>query len=113
MAFESRGGQYPGRMLVVLVALVLVKGSVTIGPLAPVCRAGTRCDGPAPHVVLTFTSGVRSVRVTTGAGGTYAVKLPPGSYVVTASKGMRISPSQIVVRAGPRRQGFAIDTGIR
>ena len=100
-------------MLAVLVTLVLVKGSVTIGPLTPVCRADTPCDGPAPRVVLTFTSGVRSVRVTTGARGTYAVELPPGTYAVTASKGMRISPSQIVVRAGPRRQGFAIDTGIR
>jgi hypothetical protein len=100
-------------VLAVLVALVLVKGSVTIGPLTPVCRAGTQCDGPAPHVVLTFASGLRSVRVTTGAGGTYAVELRPGTYVVTASKGMRISPAQIVVRSGPRRQSFVIDTGIR
>jgi hypothetical protein len=100
-------------MLAVLVALVLVRGSVTIGPLTPVCRVGTPCDGPAPHVVLTFTSGARSVRVTTGARGTYAVELQPGTYAVTASKGMRISPAQIVVRSGPRRQSFAIDTGIR
>jgi hypothetical protein len=100
-------------MLAVALVLVLMKGSVTIGPLTPVCRAGTPCDGPAPHVVLTFASPSRSFHVTTGARGTYSVKLAPGTYTVTASKGMRIAPSRIVVRSGPRRQSFAIDTGIR
>ena len=94
-------------------ALVLVKGTVTIGPLTPVCRVGTPCDGPAKQVVLTFASPSRTVRATTGPGGAYAVKLPPGTYTVTASKGMRISPAQLVVRSTPRRQSFAIDTGIR
>ena len=100
-------------MLAVVVALVLVKGTVTIGPLAPVCRVGTPCDGPAKHVVLTFASPSRTVRATTGAGGAYAVRLPPGTYTVTASKGMRISPSQVVVRSTALRRSFSIDTGIR
>jgi hypothetical protein len=100
-------------MLAALVALVLVKGTVTIGPLTPVCRAGTPCNGPATSVVLTFASPSRTVRATTGAGGAYAVRLAPGTYTVTASKGMRISPSQVVVRSTSRRQSFAIDTGIR
>jgi hypothetical protein len=100
-------------MLTALVALVLVKGTVTIGPLMPVCRAGTPCDGPAKHVVLTFASPSRTVRATTGDGGAYAVRLPPGTYTVTASSGMRITPTQLVVRSAPRRQSFAIDTGIR
>jgi hypothetical protein len=100
-------------MLAVVVALVLVKGTVTIGPLTPVCRAGTPCDGPAGHVVLTFAAPARTVRVTTGAGGAYAVRLAPGTYAVTASNGMRISPSQLVVRSTPLRRSFSIDTGIR
>jgi hypothetical protein len=100
-------------MLAAVLALVLIKGTVTIGPLTPVCRAGTPCDGPAPQVVLTFTSAKRTFRATTGAAGTYSVRLAPGAYTVTASKGMRISPSRIVVRSVPRRQSFAIDTGIR
>jgi hypothetical protein len=100
-------------MIAAVLALVLVKGTVTIGPLTPVCRVGTPCDGPAPRVVLTFVSGTRTFRATTGAAGTYAVRLAPGSYTVTASKGMRISPSVVVIRSGPRRQSFAIDTGIR
>jgi len=100
-------------MLTALVVLVLVKGTVTIGPLTPVCRAGTPCDGPARRVVLTFASPSSTIRATTGAGGAYAVKLPPGTYTVSASSGMRITPSQVVVRSAPRRQSFAIDTGIR
>ena len=90
-----------------------MKGTVTIGPVTPVCRAGSPCDRPAARVVLTFTSPTRSVRATTGANGTYTVRLAPGAYTVTASKGMRISPSPIVVRSGTRRQSFSIDTGIR
>ena len=100
-------------MLAVVLALVLVKGTVTIGPLTPVCRAGTPCDGPANRVVLTFSSPSHAVRATTGAGGGYAVRLSPGTYTVTASKGMRISPSRLVVGTAPKRQSFAIDTGIR
>jgi hypothetical protein len=100
-------------MLATVLTLVLLKGTVTIGPLTPVCRAGTPCDGPAPRVVLTFTSPTRTVRVTTGSGGVYSVKLPPGTYAVSASKGMRIAPARIVLRSGLRRQTFAIDTGIR
>jgi hypothetical protein len=100
-------------MLAAAVVLVLMKGTVTIGPLTPVCRVGTPCDGPAPRVVLTFTSPTRTFRATTAVNGTYSVRLAPGTYTVTASKGMRISPGQLVVRSGPRRQSFAIDTGIR
>jgi hypothetical protein len=100
-------------MLAAALALVLVKGTVTIGPLTPVCRAGTPCDKPASRVVLTFVSAAHTFRATTGTAGTYAVRLAPGSYTVTASKGMRISPSEIVIRSGTRRQSFAIDTGIR
>jgi len=100
-------------MLAAVVALVLLKGTVTIGPLTPVCRVGAPCDRPATHVVLTFASPLRTVRATTGADGAYAVWLAPGAYTVTASKGMRISPAQIVVRSTSRRQSFAIDTGIR
>ena len=100
-------------MLAAVAALVLLKGTVTIGPLTPVCRVGTQCDGPAPRVVLTVTSRSRTFRATTTPDGTYSLALAPGAYTVTASKGMRITPAQIVIRSGVRRQSFAIDTGIR
>jgi hypothetical protein len=100
-------------MLAAAAALVLLKGTVTIGPLTPVCRVGTPCDGPARRVVLTFTSGSRTVHATTAANGSYTVRIAPGTYTVTASKGMRIMPARVVIRSGTRRQSFAIDTGIR
>jgi len=99
-------------MLAAAAALVLLKGTVTIGPLTPVCRVGTPCDGPAPRVVLTFRSPTRTFHATTAANGAYAVRIAPGTYAVTASKGMRISPAKLVVH-GPRSQSFSIDTGIR
>ena len=100
-------------MIAAVVVLVLVKGTVTIGPLTPVCRVGVPCDGPAEKVVLTFTAGTRVVRTTTGTGGVYTVKLAPGTYSVSASKGMRIAPAKLTVRSDTVRRNFAIDTGIR
>jgi hypothetical protein len=100
-------------MVAAVVVLVLLKGVVTIGPLTPVCRMGTPCDGPAPRVTLTFTSPSRVVRATTAKDGSYAVKLAPGTYTVTASKGVRVAPARMVVRPTTKRQSFAIDTGIR
>jgi len=100
-------------VITAVVALVLVKGTVTIGPLTPVCRVGVPCDGPAPKVVLTFTSGARVVHATTGADGAYTVRLVPGTYAVTPSKGMRITPARLTVGGVAGRRNFAIDTGIR
>ena len=100
-------------MLAAVVAVVVLKGTVTIGPLTPVCRVGVPCDGPASKVVLTFGSGTRVVHATTGAGGAYSVRLAPGTYTVSASKGMRITPAQVTVRGGTVHRNFAIDTGIR
>jgi hypothetical protein len=100
-------------MLAVVAVVAVLTGTVTIGPSTPVCRAATRCERPAPRVVLTFSAGSRTVRTTTDAQGTYVVKLAPGTYSIEASKGMRVSPVRVTVRAGGGRRNFAIDTGIR
>jgi hypothetical protein len=93
--------------------LALLHGTVTIGPVTPVCRVGVPCDKPAASVVLTFTDGARVFRTTTHADGTYGVRLAPAAYTVRASAGMRISPFKVIVRKGSRAQPFSIDTGIR
>jgi hypothetical protein len=101
--------------LAVVVAGVLW-GSVTIGPLTPVCKMGTPCSGPAKHVTLTFTRLAKPSRVIstkTDSNGRYRVTLPKGIWSVRASAGMRITPSSVPVRAGVHRVGFGIDTGIR
>jgi hypothetical protein len=99
--------------LAVLVASGVLHGTVTIGPLTPVCRVGTPCDGPAKHATLMFLRAGRSVSVHTDGAGLYRVKLPTGTYMVRASIGRSMRPTTVVVRAGSERADFAIDTGIR
>ena len=96
----------------VLVAGILW-GSVTIGPLTPVCRVDTPCDGPAKQAKVTFSHGARSVVARTDNAGRYRVTLTTGTWTVRASIGMRIAPARLVVRAGTHRVNFMIDTGIR
>jgi hypothetical protein len=99
--------------LAVLVATGVLYGSVTIGPLTPVCRAGTPCDGPAKHATLTFSHGARSIVARTDAEGRYRVTLTLGAWTVRASVGMSMRPTSVAVRSGTHRQNFSVDTGIR
>ena len=90
------------------------KGHVTIGPLVPVCRAGTPCDGPAKRVTLSFTRNGATKRVVTTDAGDYRIVLRPGYYTVKASRGMSIRPARVHVHHGlVAKLSFAIDTGIR
>ena len=93
--------------------LAVLHGTVTMGPVTPVCRVGVPCDKPAASVVLTFSHGARAFRTKTHADGTYTLRLPLGAYTVSSSAGMRISPFQITARKGSHVQPFSIDTGIR
>ena len=90
------------------------RGHVTIGPLTPVCRTGTPCDGPAKGVTLSFTRNGVTKRVVTTAAGDYRILLRPGIYTVRPSRGMSIRPARVHVHAGlVAKLSFAIDTGIR
>src|SRR5579872_1153620 len=99
--------------LAALLATGVLYGSVTIGPLTPVCRVGTPCDGPAKHATLTFSHGARAVTAKTDAEGRYRVTLTLGSWTVRASVGMTVRPATVAVRTGTHRLNFAVDTGIR
>src|SRR5437764_15373468 len=98
--------------LAVIVAGVLW-GTVSIGPLTPVCRVGTPCSGPAKHATLTFSRPGRAVSTKTDDAGRYRVTLPVGTWSVRASVGMRMTPTSVAVRAGTHHVTFAVDTGIR
>jgi hypothetical protein len=91
------------------------KGHVTIGPLTPVCQAGTPCDGPAKRVTLSFVrNGVVAKSVLTDGSGAYRVVLRYGPYTVRASRGMSIRPAHVWAHRGlVAKLDFAIDTGIR
>jgi hypothetical protein len=101
-------------VLLFAVLAVLVHGTVTIGPTAPVCKAGVACTKPAAHVTLTFTRAGRTLRAATDSLGRYRVSLAAGIWQVRANAGMRMVPTSIVVpRVRSARRDFAIDTGIR
>jgi hypothetical protein len=104
-----------------LSALALLLGSlhgtVTRGPITPVCQVGVPCNGPAAHMTLFFTrSGVRT-STSTDAQGRYRLKLNAGLYTVRTSQkvfGATPKPSSVrVYAARDRRVDFFVDTGIR
>jgi hypothetical protein len=101
-------------MFVTAIALVLLHGTVTIGPTTPVCKVGVPCDKPAAKVTLTFSRPGRVVRTVTDGSGRYRVSLPAGTWSVRASAGMSMKPAKIYLpQAATATRNFAIDTGIR
>lgn len=106
--------------MAVVVAAVLsgLFGTVSRGPILPVCQEGLPCSAPAAGVRLTFVrNGVAVRSVVTTSTGRYRVVLPAGSYLVRVEKTSRIArlaPRTVVVRPGVMgRRNFSIDTGIR
>jgi hypothetical protein len=91
-------------------------GTVTKGPLTPVCTLDAPCQGPAADMLLVFSrKGAVVARTRTRDDGTYRVALKHGRYVV------RAGPTKFSVRPGTasvpkkgfRRVDFFVDTGIR
>jgi hypothetical protein len=100
-------------VLALAVKLALLYGSVTIGPVTPVCQVGVPCDKPGGQVKLTFTRLGHAFSATTDSSGKYRIKLTPGIYAVRASAGMSMRPRNINVHAPSTHLDFSIDTGIR
>ena len=99
--------------MLLAVKLAVLSGTVTIGPITPVCQVGVPCDKPAAAVRLSFVRKGHAFAATTSASGAYRISLQPGIYVVSASAGMSLRPRAINVRAPKTKLDFAIDTGIR
>jgi hypothetical protein len=88
-------------------------GTITRGPIAPVCVAEQPCTAPAAGAVIAFSRGLHVARVTVRPDGSYRVLLPPGLYAVRALRGP-IEPIRVRVLPGRNRAvDFSIDTGIR
>jgi len=103
--------------MTILLALTLLHGVVMRGPTQPVCQVGKPCSAPAVGALLVFSRGTTTVRVRTGAGGRYSVRLAPGLYTVRVSPqpkiGAGIQPREVRVRGAGVLADFMIDTGIR
>jgi hypothetical protein len=98
-----------------------LSGTVTRGPIAPVCVAEQPCDEPAANLTLVFTrNGSVAGRAVTNLAGHYRLRLPAGSYgvrrasVSASAVDRKLQPNRVRVYAGRLTQAdFAIDTGIR
>jgi hypothetical protein len=113
-------GHTPGvAYLFSALALLLgsLHGTVTRGPITPVCRVGVPCDAPAGHVTLMFTRAGVTAKTSTDANGRYRIKLKAGYYSVRTNQkqfGTTPKPANVRVMAGrDRAVPFFIDTGIR
>ena len=106
-------------MHVLLIALVLLHGTITRGPTTPVCQVGTPCTAPMADAVLVFTRNGRVIaRARSDAHGRYSVQLRVGTYSVSMAVrpkiGSGVKPQMIrLSRAVPTRINFFVDTGIR
>lgn len=93
-----------------------LRGVLMQGPM-PVCRTDS-CDEPAAGVLLRFARNNRVVaEVTTTSSGRYFVRLPAGSYDVTAPRrriGNGLTPRVVRVHRGQiAAVDFHLDTGIQ
>jgi hypothetical protein len=97
------------------VAMVVLHGTVSLGPTQPVCQAGTPCTKPAAHKLLEFTQTDRIRTAWTDAKGRYTVRLEPGTWTIRSNAGFKVTPERFIVRRGLTTQlrNFLIDTGIR
>lgn len=106
-------------MAVVLAAVVsALFGTVSRGPIAPLCQEDQPCSEPAAGVRLTFLREGEAVRsVVTSSTGRYRVVLPAGVYFVRVAKTSpieRMRPTCVTVHRGvATHRNFTIDTGIR
>ena len=104
-------------LAVVAIALSGFHGTVSKGPVRPVCREGEPCSAPA-QVTLVFRRGTRTYRSRSTPAGTYRISLPAGYYTVSTAERIgiirNIRPQRVHVRAGFNdKLDFRIDTGIR
>jgi hypothetical protein len=93
-------------------------GTVSRGPILPVCQDGQACSKPAAGVRLTFVRDGHAVKtVVTSPTGRYRVLLSPGSYSVRVARTSpieRLKPTSVTVRRRVMaHRNFSIDTGIR
>jgi hypothetical protein len=121
------------RMVVVISGLALVvatgaqattvrgtlTGTVSRGPITPVCAYEQPCDEPAPNVMLLFTrNGTVIGRAVTDTNCNYRVRLAAGTYTVRRPSAgaidRKLDPNRVrVVARRTSRIDFSIDTGIR
>lgn len=96
-----------------------IEGRVLAGPVCPVETEGSPCP-PSPWEGTVRATGAdgSTVETTSDAEGRYSLRLPPGTYVVTAVTETASLPAAIpvevtVVEGSSQVLDLEVDTGIR
>lgn len=95
-----------------------ITGTITLGPITPVCKIGTPCDKPYQGTVIVKTMDGKEITQFTSSGdGLFTVALQPGTYWLTSVNTMarpHMQPQQVVVNNGQLTTlHIQFDTGIR
>src|SRR3954469_18402803 len=69
-------------------------GTVTRGPITPVCQAGVPCDAPMQAAFEVRRDGKTVASFQTDAQGRFIVKLAPGTYTIVPAAGAGLMGSQ-------------------
>src|SRR4051812_47686297 len=89
-------------------------GTVTRGPITPVCIAGSPCTAPAKHLRISFVRAASTRTVETDGAGRFTIRLAAGSWAIRIRGVRGYQPKSVVVPRGRfRAVAISIDTGIR
>jgi len=90
----------------------VVRGQVSLAPTCAVQSQGAICEDPSVDAPVTFTQGSKQISTQAVAQKGFALRLPPGTWSVTAQAGRTC---QIVEISVPTSIQFTItcDTGLR
>ena len=93
----------------------VLRGTVTRGPITPVCSTAHPCDEPVAGAKIVFLRRGRPIaHATTRADGSYRIRLAGGRYAIRVRGYLRWTPMRVLVRRGRvTRLDIALDTGIR
>ena len=93
-----------------------VTGTVRLAPCRPVVRIDDPPCPPVPGVRVDFApvAGGPHTGAATDSAGTYSVRLAPGTYQTSVSRGIGRSSERVTVAAGELLQlDLSVDVGIR
>ena len=95
-----------------------LEGTVTRGPVTPVCRVGVPCYAPFSAAFTVSQGQLVVARFQSDSAGHYEVLLAPGTYAIVPDSGAPVFPGgqsrpATVGPAGITRLDLQFDTGIR
>ncbi len=100
------------------ISTAALTGTVTEGPIAPICRPDVSCERSITNHTIEVLSTSGNIVATSKTDGTgrYSFALQPGHYklVLVPQVGLSVGASgQVDVKAGQNTYNLSVDTGLR